>query len=237
VKDKTDALFYVQSAAQMDLPGDWSWMHSYRPMYLTYMLGCCANPEQQTELMQRNEWLNSKRRALPDYETTKLEWAKKLGDAELSVLEDPKKNYGQMGVGDLPAGSKVVSLDHLLEAASKYVKEHNYANAGVENELKHMEDQYQPSLGVIVENDVDSNGITGRSRFMSTRFSWYPNRDVPLEEIKGLPILKGHLQKEQWLTKFRKQIRKDEMTQDLVLAEVPKDQEQTYVRIMPTSPP
>jgi hypothetical protein len=241
VKDKTDALFYVQSGAQMDLPGDWSWMHSYRPMYLTYMLGCCANAEQQAELVQRSQWLNEKRRSQSDYETTKLEWAKKLGDAELSVLEDPKKNYGQMGVGDLPAGSKVITLAQLLEAAKQYVKEHNLRDSNqwisIDNQLKQMEDRYQPSMGAIVENDTQSGGMPGRSRFMSSRFSWYPNREAPLEEIQGLTILKGHLQKGQWLTKFRKQIRKNEMTQDLILAEVPKDQEQTYVRIMPTSPP
>ena len=57
------------------------------------------------------------------------------------------------------------------------------------------------------------------------------------EEIKGLTRLKGHLQQGQWLTKFRKIVRKDEMTHDIVLTEVPKEQQQTYVRIMPTSPP
>jgi hypothetical protein len=241
VKDKTDALFYVQSASQMDLPGDWSWMHSYRPMYLTYMLGCCADADQQAELAQRSQWLSEKRRSQSDYETTKLEWAKKLGAAELSVLEDPKNNYGQMGVGDLPAGSKVITLAQLLEAARQNVKEHKITDSNrlkeIDDELKRMEDHYQPSMGAIVENDLQSSGTNGRSRFMSSRFSWYPNREAPLEEIQGLTILKGHLQKGQWLTKFRKQIRKDEMTQDLVLADVPKEQEQTYVRIMPTSPP
>jgi hypothetical protein len=39
------------------------------------------------------------------------------------------------------------------------------------------------------------------------------------------------------LTKFRKVVRKDEMTHDIVLADVPHAEEQTYMRIMPTSPP
>ncbi|MCC6740527.1 MAG: DUF2330 domain-containing protein, partial [Planctomycetia bacterium] len=50
VKDQTDALFYVQAAKQMDLKDDLSWMHSYRVMWLTFMLGCSANAEQQKEL-------------------------------------------------------------------------------------------------------------------------------------------------------------------------------------------
>ena len=66
---------------------------------------------------------------------------------------------------------------------------------------------------------------------------WYPNRRAPDAEVTGLTRLKGHLQKGQWLTKFRKVLRKDEMTDDMVMVSVPKEQEQTYVRIMPTSPP
>jgi hypothetical protein len=45
------------------------------------------------------------------------------------------------------------------------------------------------------------------------------------------------LQRDRWLTKFRKQIRKDEMSDDLVLEPVVDGGEQEYVRIMPTSPP
>jgi len=238
VKDKTDALFYVQSTSQMDLPGDWSWMHSYRPMYLTYMLGCCANPDQQQELRDRSEWLNAKKGSEPSYETTKLEWARKLGEGEMSVLEDPVKNYGQMGTGDLPANAKVVSLSQLLtDAKESYIKNSNRNNEtqSIDTQLKHMEDMYQPTMGSIVKYDLASS--SGRRGFMSTTYAWYPNRQAPVDEIKGLTRLKGHLQKGQWLTKFRKIVRKDEMTHDLVLAEVSKDQEQTYTRIMPTSPP
>lgn len=236
VKDKTDALFYVQAPNQMDLKGDWSFMHSYRQMYLTYMLGCCANPQQQQELQTRDQWINNKRQKDPHYETTKLEWAKMLGDAELSVLEDPQKHYGQMGVGDLPAGSKVIPLATLLaELKSEYLKQNkNQLPDWAKNELTRMEDRYQPAKGLIIKNDPKS--VRGGS-FVSTRYTWYPVREAPPDEVKGLTRLKGHLQKGQWLTKFRKVLRRDEMTQDLVLAAVPKPQEQTYVRIMPTSPP
>lgn len=233
VKDKTDALFYVQAPNQMDLPDDWSWMHSYRQMYLTYMLGCCVNEQQQKELGTRNQWVMTKRQSDPRFETTKLEWARKLGDAEMSVLEDPVSNFKQMGVGDLPAGSKVVQLPYFLkEVKAEYEKAKTDTDIA-KQELARMEDRFQPAKGVIVENDTKNVG----GRFLSTRFSWYPAREAPVEEVKGLSRLKGHLRKGQWLTKFRKVLRKDEMTQDMVLAEVPKDKEQAYSRIMPTSPP
>jgi len=233
VKDKTDALFYVQAPGQMDLPGDWSWMHSYRPMYLTYMLGCCANPQQQTELNSRSEWLNTKRAKESNYETTKLEWAKSLGAAEMNVLEDPQKNYGLMGSGDLPPGAKVMALsDFLQEIKTTYLKTNKQIQPYAKQQLISMEDKYQPSRGFIVKDPK-----TAGQGYISTNYAWYPAREVPLEDIKGLTRLKGHLHQGQWLTKFRKILRKDEMTHDLILAEVPKQQQQTYIRIMPTSPP
>src|SRR5262249_15862562 len=234
VKDKTDALFYVQAPGEMDLQADWSWMHSYRQMYLTYMLGCGANPEQQQELQACNHWLTAKQLNDPRYETTKLEWAKQLGTAELSVLEDPQKTYGLMGTGDLAAGAKVIALnDFLNEMKAEHMKKYRLISKEARQELVRMEDQYQPAKGVIVKYDPKSIG----KGFIYTRYSWYPARDVPLADVKGLTRLKGHLQKGQWLTKFRKVLRKDEMTHDLILADVPKTKEQTYIRIMPTSPP
>ncbi len=236
VKDKTDALFYVQSPQQMDLPGDWSWMHSYRPMYLTYMLGCSADSQQQSELETRRQWLGVKRQKESNYQTTKLEWAKKLGASELSVLEDPLKNFGQMGTGDLPPGARAIGLNEFLDQMRA-----DYATTlkggtlpdYAKQDLARMEDKYQPAKGIIVKNDEKT---VGRS-YLSTRYSFYPAREAPLDELKGLTRLKGHLHEGQWLTKFRKTIRKDEMTKDLVLAATAKDQQQTYVRIMPTSPP
>jgi hypothetical protein len=235
VKDKTDALFYVQAPRQMDLPGDWSWMHSYRPMYLTYMLGCGADQTQYQELQTRSQWLDAKKRRDANYETTKLEWAKSLTPAEMSVLEDPLKNYGQMGTGDLPPGSKVISLQQFLqELRALYTKESKDLGDWQRQQLVRFEDQYQPAKGMIVKNNLDNQGS---NRFMSSLYTWYPAREAPQDEVKGLTRLKGHLHQGQWLTKFRKIVRKSEMSNDIVLAEVPQAQQQTYLRIMPTSPP
>jgi hypothetical protein len=229
VKDKTDALFYVQAPEQMDLPDDWSWQHSYRTMYLSYMLGCSANPEQQKELQERQQWIAAKMAKDHKYETTKLEWAKKLTEAELSVLEDPLKNYGQMGIGDLPAGAKTLALDDFLKEAKAEFESSKVDAAYAKQQLTLFGDQYQASMGTIVKNEKPAG--------FASKYMWYPNRTAPDAEVRGLTRLKGHLQKGQWLTKFRKVLRKDEMTDDMVMVSVPKEQEQTYVRIMPTSPP
>jgi len=234
VKDKTDALFYVQAPTEMDMQGDWSWMPSYRCMYLTYMLGCGADPAQQKELQSRTQWLEERQKKDRQYETTKLEWAKQLGAGELSVLEDPLKNYAQMGVGDLPPRARVIALnDFLKELKTAYLLKNKQLSQYAREQLVRMGDQYQPAKGLIVKYD---NKTVGKG-YISSQYAWYPARDAPSADVKGLTRLKGHLQKGQWLTKFRKVVRKNEMTHDIVLAEVPRAQEQSYTRIMPTSPP
>jgi hypothetical protein len=230
VKDKTDALIYVQAPKQMDLEGDLSWMHSWRVMWLTFMLGCGANSDQQRELQERNQWVASKKQKDPKYDTTKLEWARKLSDADMAVLEDPLRNYAQMGSGDLPSGARVVSLEEFLVAAMEELKKAG-DDEGAKSRLKQLESQYTPSKGMIVK--VENPG----GRFQPTPWMWYPHREAPAEEVKGLARLKGHLRKDQWVTKFRKILRNDEMTDDLKLVAVADGKEQEYVRIMPTSPP
>jgi hypothetical protein len=231
VKTQTDALFYVQAPSQMDLPGDLSWMHSYRVMWLTYMLGCSANAEQQAELQERNSWVAAKKQKDPKFETTKLEWARKLGDGELSVLEDPAANYSQMGNGDMPSGFKVISFEEFVKVSrAEWEKEGRKTDEGFDAWVKSMETMYGPAKGRIVQVEKP----TGR---WAARFMWYANREAPAEDVKGLARLKGILQKGQWITKFRKILRNDEMTDDLVLTPVEAGKEQDYVRIMPTSPP
>ncbi|NUN47557.1 MAG: DUF2330 domain-containing protein [Candidatus Brocadiae bacterium] len=232
VKDKTDALFYVQAPRQMDLQGDLSWMHSYRVMYLTFLLGCGANAEQKQELSTRQAWVVAKRRNDPGFETTKLEWSRMLGEADLAVLDDPLKNYAQMGMGTLPEGHAVTSLEDFLRTARTEMETNQRMKPeDVASRLKVLEAQYASSKGVIVK-------ISDPNRsFNRCEWEWWPHREAPEAEVKDLARLKGHLQQGQWLTKFRKIIRKSEMSDDLLLTPVPEGREQEYIRIMPTSPP
>lgn len=66
------------------------------------------------------------------------------------------------------------------------------------------------------------------------------HRDAPPEEVKRLKILSGHLKQDWYLTKFRKNFQRSEMTHDIGLVParyngVSDDLE--YVSILPTSPP
>ncbi|MEK7866308.1 MAG: DUF2330 domain-containing protein, partial [Planctomycetota bacterium] len=233
VKDKTDALLYVQAPTQMDLQGDLSWKHSFRVMWLTYMLGCSASEEQQRELTARQQWMEAKKAKDPAYETTKLEWARKLSDADMSVCEDPAANYAQMGGGDMPAGAETLSsAAFLAEVWAKYetaypdAKEDTYAKQTFEG----LKQQYADGKGAIVK-------VAATNQFYWSPYIWFANREAPEEDVKGLTRLKGHLKNGQWITKIRKVLRKDEMTDDLLLVPVDPGSEQEYIRLMPTSPP
>jgi hypothetical protein len=66
------------------------------------------------------------------------------------------------------------------------------------------------------------------------------NRHAPEADVKNLKILKGHMQKGQFVTKLRKIFARDEMGDDLefVRAKVgDKEDNVEYFSILPTSPP
>ncbi|MEK7467605.1 MAG: DUF2330 domain-containing protein [Planctomycetota bacterium] len=232
VKESTDALFYVQSPEQMDLTGDMTWMPSYRIMWLTWMLGCSISDEQQQELNVRQAWLNEQTDKDAAFTTTKLEWARKLADSDLSVLEDPLRFWPQAGGAPVAEGDVLISTETLIQEAREFLKTAHPQDPGqVKSGLARIEKEYGSAKGDIVKLAHPEKSPIG------SRYVYYPRRDAPEEDLKGLSRLKGHLQKGQWLTKFRRIVRKEEMTDDLVLVPVSKGQEQEYVRIMPTSPP
>jgi hypothetical protein len=99
VKDKTEALFYVQAAHKVDLPGDFSYEYTWTPMW-SQATGF-AIPEKLTE--QERDWqkhvqptaqsdlkkVNEMR--AKKHEPATLEWAKKITDKDIDVLEGKEK--------------------------------------------------------------------------------------------------------------------------------------------------
>ncbi len=76
--------------------------------------------------------------------------------------------------------------------------------------------------------------LIGRSAY-ETLYAWYGNRILPDESLKGLTRLKGHLQKDHWLTKVHKTFSKEELADDMILIPIPKNSEVTFTRLLPTS--
>jgi hypothetical protein len=246
VKDRTEAVFYVQAPDQMDLKGDWSWLHSYRTMWLNSGTVCISQKrmtkEERQELGDRQGWLYKKKREIPRYDTTKLEWAHRIDASDAKVLLDPKKHWAQFDFLDLPEGARVVSWEEFEEEGleewgrrfgdKKAGSLSRLTSSGVDdswakNRMKSMKNSYGPGKGSIVRQE-ESEGVV-----------WYffKGREAPAEDVGNLNQLKGHLKPGMFVTKFRKSFLRSEMTQDLEIVPARKEMRTEYLRILPQSPP
>jgi hypothetical protein len=165
VKDQTEALLYIQAPQKMDLRG-----FSFEPSW---------------EVL----WSQATGFAIPEKLTRQeVAWQKHLQPMVNDLLQQVQKERTQ---GHEPA---------TLEWAKK-----------------------------LTQHDIDV--LEGRARY---------NREAPPEDVRKLKLLKGHVQKGQFVTKLRKVFKKDEMGNDLefVRASVGgKDDDMEYYSILPTSPP
>ena len=232
VKKNTEALFYVQAPEEMDLKDTWSWLWSYRVMWLMSGTVCISQkqmtPAEQQELQDRQQKIAKIKSELPGYDTTKLEWARRIGDADLAVLDNPAKEWAQGGLPDLPAGAKVISLDELkadFEKALGRLKA---------DERKEVGDY--PAQAVSGHPAADGVVVRQGAGDAATYF-YFRARKAPEPEVAALSQLKGHIKKGMFLTKFRKSFLKHEMVQDLELVPVAKEFATEYLRILPQSPP
>jgi hypothetical protein len=98
VKDKTEALFYVQAADKVDLPGDFSYEFTWTPMWS--QATSFAIPEKLTKeeaswqkhVQPKVQAFLGKVNALRQkkHEPATLEWAKKLTEGDLDILTGAK---------------------------------------------------------------------------------------------------------------------------------------------------
>jgi hypothetical protein len=99
VKDKTEALFYVQTSHKVDLPGDFSYEFTWTPMWS--QAAGFAVPEKLSkeesawqkhvggktqDFLQKVNDLRQKK-----HEPATLEWAKKITEGDLDILTGEKK--------------------------------------------------------------------------------------------------------------------------------------------------
>jgi hypothetical protein len=222
VKDKTEALFYVQAPTKVDLQGDMSYQHTWVPM-LQAASGCTpgglpgyggdwlkAIDSQIPGLLKKNQELGFNfqpgQRPLANKEghiPTTMEWARKLTDADLAVLK-----------GTAPYGEKVPNVDEgFTEADLKDPKKREAVYKVIQERLAKA--QQERPIGYLV-------------------------RHAPDEDVRALQQLMGHLQAGSFITKFRKIFARDEMNDDLILVPArmgDREDNSEYEEILPTSPP
>jgi hypothetical protein len=228
VKDKTEALFYVQTTHKVDLPGDLTYQYQWVPMlqnaqgwYAKGIFGTHDLPgkaddwltaikEQAPALLKKGQELGfafqSGQRPQPNKDgriATTLEWAKQLTAQDLKLLK-----------GDAAYGEKVPNVDAGFTAADL-------------KDAKKAEAVYK----VIRER---------LAKYRKERPGGYLVREAPKKDIQQLKVLAGHLKAGQFLTKFRKTFTKGEMGDDLVIVPAKlgsaRDSSE-YEEILPTSPP
>ncbi len=222
VKDKTEALFYVQAPHKVDLEGDLSFQRTWLPM-LQAASGCTpgglpgkggdwlkAIEGRIPQLLQRNQALGftwqSGQRPHPDkhgHIATTMEWAKKLTADDVKVLR-----------GEAPYSEKVPNPDEGFTQA----------------------DLKDPKRAQAIYKVIRAR----LARAQQERPFGYLVREAPAEDIRALQQLAGHLRAELFITKFRKIFCRDEMNDDLVIVPARQGQAEDtseYEEILPTSPP
>jgi hypothetical protein len=228
IKDKTEALFYVQAPFKVDLPGDMTYQYQWVPMiqnargwYAKGIFGSRELPgkaddwlkDAQAEipaLLQRGQELGfnfiSGQRPQPNKDgriPTTLEWARQLTADDIKVLK------GQAGYSE-----KVPDPDEGFTQAD--TKDPNKAEA----------------VYKVIQQRLE--------KYQKERPGGYLVREAPAEDVKQLKVLAGHLKEGQFLTKFRKTFTKPEMDDDLLIVPAklgsPEDHSE-YEEILPTSPP
>jgi hypothetical protein len=228
VKDKTEALFYVQAPTKVDLPGDMTYQFQWVPMiqnargwYNKGTFGTRDLPGKADDwlnaikddipkLMQKGQDLGfafvSGQRPQPNKQgriATTLEWARKLSADDVKVLK-----------GQAPFSEKVPDPDEGFTQAD--LKDPKKAEA---------------VFKVIRER---------LAKYQKERPGGYLVREAPAEDVKQLKVLAGHLKEGRFLTKFRKTFTKSEMEDDLLIVPAKlgsAEDHSEYEEILPTSPP
>jgi len=222
VKDKTEALFYVQAPTKMDLTGDNSYQYTWIPM-LQAGQGCTpgglpgrgeewlkAFGGQIPALLQRAGELNFRfiagQRPQPNNKghiPTTMEWARKLSEADVKVFS-----------GKAPYSEKVPDVDEGFTQAD--LKDPARAQAVIKViQARLQKAQQERPIGYLV-------------------------REAPAEDVRNLQQLAGHVQAGLFITKFRKIFARDEMNDDLLIVparynDAADDSE--YQELLPVSPP
>jgi hypothetical protein len=221
VRERTEALFYVQAPFKTDLPGDMTYQYTWTPM-LQGALGCSGGVPGKGEewlkkfagqipaFMQRAQQLDYRfvagQRATPNkagHTPTTMEWARKLSKDDVGIL-----------AGKAPYSERVPDPDEGFTLADGKDKDRAKAIAKV---------------------------IRSRlAKCQKERPFGYLVREAPAADVKDLQQLAGHLSEGLFITKFRKVFARDEMNDDLSIVPARyNDTEDTseYEEILPSSPP
>ncbi len=228
VKDRTEALFYIQTAYKVDLPGDWTYQYQWVPMiqnaqgwYAKGIFGTHDLPG------KADDWLKAIRGQIPQL-TRK---GQELGFAFVS--------------GTWPRPNKQGHIATTLEYARRLTAQDIKLLKG---EAPYSETVPDPDKGFTPADVKDAKKAAAVYKTIRERLEQYRKdrpggylvREAPKADVKNLKLLVGHLKEGQFLTKVRKTFARDEMADDLLIVPAKLGQAEDaseYEEILPTSPP
>ncbi len=222
VKEKTEALFYVQAPFKVDLPGDMTYQYTWIPS-LQGAIGCTPDGipgggddwlkrfgPQIPPLLTRAQELGFRffpgQRPQPGKDgkiPTTMEWARKLSKNDIDILTG-KFTYSEK-VPDVDAGFTIADTKDPVRAKA---------------------------IAKVIRERL--------AKAFKERPYGYLVRQAPAKEVQDLQHLAGHLTEGLFITKFRKIFTRGEMNDDLLI--VPARYNDTedrseYEEMLPTSPP
>ena len=222
VRERTEALFYVQAPFKVDLPGDFTYQYTWVPM-LQAATGCTPGGikgggeewvknfgPQIPPLLAKAQQLNFRfiagQRPTANNKghiPTTMEWARKLSADDIKILR------GEAGYGE-----KIPDVDEGFTQA----------------------DLKDPKRAQAIFKVIQAR----LAKCQKERPFGYLVREAPADDVRNLQQLLGHLREGGFITKFRKIFARDEMNADLAL--VPAryngaEDGSEYEELLPVSPP
>ncbi len=200
VADKTEALFYVQAPFKVDLPEDMS----YQFHWLSLLQHVETRVGAGDLLPKHQKWLQAVKIKAPAL----LQRGSELGYAFL--LGQPLTPNKQGRLPSTLEWAKQLGADdiRILTGEAPYSETVPDPDFGF-NQVDLRNPQRAAAIYKVIQRRLDQYG--------KDRPRGYLVRNAPKEDLKRLPVLRGHLQEGQYLTKFARTFTKAEMNEDLVL--------------------
>jgi hypothetical protein len=222
VREKTEALFYVQAPHKVDLQGDMTYQYTWIPM-LQAATGCTPGG-----IKGGGE-----------------EWVKAFGPQTPPLLARANALGFRFTPGQRPQANNKGHIPTTMEYARKLSKSDIGILAG---KAPYTEKVPDPDEGFTLADAKDKERAKAIAKVIRARLAkaqqerpfGYLVREAPADDVRNLQQLTGHLSEGLFITKFRKLFARDEMNDDLLI--VPAryngtEDSSEYEELLPVSPP
>jgi hypothetical protein len=221
VREKTEALFYVQAPFKVDLPDDMTYQYTWVPM-LQGAIGCSGGIPGKGD-----EWLKASR-------DEAVKWLARADKLDFRFVNNQR-----------PTPNRVGHVPTTMEWARKLTKSDIDIVTG---KAPYCERLPNPDEGITPADAKNPLRAKAAAKLIRARLAaaqkerpfGYLVREAPAQDVRDLQQLAGHLTVGSFITKFRKIFARDEMNDDLVI--VPAryngaEDNSEYEEVLPSSPP